>query len=90
MANTTTRVSGHLQRLVAVLQLIAGMTLAATAGAQTVLPLPSGVVNVVGRVYSAAVQSDGKIVIGGDFTAVNGVARSDIARLNSDGGLDLT
>jgi uncharacterized delta-60 repeat protein len=35
-----------------------------------------------------AVQPDGKVVIGGDFTAVNGVARTRIARLNADGSLD--
>ncbi len=40
------------------------------------------------QVNSIAVQSDGKIVIGGDFTAVNGVARNRIARLNTDGSLD--
>ena len=36
----------------------------------------------------ATVQSDGKIVIGGDFTSVLGVARNKIARLNPDGTLD--
>lgn len=40
--------------------------------------------------YAAKIQlqSDGKIVIAGDFTSVNGVARNGIARLNSDGKLD--
>lgn len=33
-------------------------------------------------------QTDGKIVIGGAFTTVNGTARGNIARLNSDGSLD--
>src|SRR5437867_13312964 len=41
-----------------------------------------------GTVYASAVQSDGKIVIGGSFTIVNGVARTNLARLNSDGTLD--
>lgn len=41
-----------------------------------------------GTVYSAAVQSDGKIVIGGDFSAVNGIRRNSVARINSDGSLD--
>ena len=36
------------------------------------------------------VQSDGKVVICGDFTTVNGAARNRIARLNSDGTLDFT
>ncbi|PYI80634.1 MAG: hypothetical protein DME26_21160, partial [Verrucomicrobia bacterium] len=39
-------------------------------------------------VYCTSVQSDGKIIIGGLFTIVNGVARSRIARLNADGTLD--
>jgi len=40
-------------------------------------------------VYALAVQSDGKIVIGGNFTAVNGVASfNHIARLNVDGSAD--
>ena len=34
------------------------------------------------------IQPDGKILIAGNFVAVNGVARSRIARLNSDGTLD--
>src|SRR6185503_18710842 len=34
------------------------------------------------------VQPDGKIVIGGQFTAVNGTSRNYIARLNADGTLD--
>ena len=41
-----------------------------------------------GAVYSAALQSDGKIVLGGNFTSVNGVARNYVARLNADGTLD--
>jgi len=39
-------------------------------------------------VYAAAVQPDGKIVIGGRFISVLGVARNRIARLNADGTLD--
>jgi uncharacterized delta-60 repeat protein len=41
-----------------------------------------------GEVFATAVQSDGKIVIGGRFSAVNGIARNNIARLNADGTLD--
>jgi uncharacterized delta-60 repeat protein len=40
------------------------------------------------QVYSIAVQSDGKIVIGGSFISVDAVARNFIARLNADGSLD--
>ncbi len=40
------------------------------------------------RVESIALQPDGKILIGGLFTEVNGVARGGLARLNPDGSLD--
>ncbi len=41
-------------------------------------------------VYAAAIQSDGKIIIGGNFTSYNGTLINRIARLNSDGTLDGT
>jgi uncharacterized delta-60 repeat protein len=41
-----------------------------------------------GTVNSVALQPDGKIVIGGEFTNVNGIARNHLARLNRDGSLD--
>jgi len=43
-----------------------------------------------GTVYALAVQADGKVVIGGDFIAVNNTAVNHIARLNADGSLDNT
>ena len=43
-----------------------------------------------GTVWAVALQSDGKIVIGGDFNFVNGTNRNFVARLNSDGSLDPT
>lgn len=39
-------------------------------------------------IYSIAVQSDGAIVIGGQFTSVNGQPRSRIARFDAQGVLD--
>ncbi|HMJ09144.1 MAG TPA: FG-GAP-like repeat-containing protein, partial [Pyrinomonadaceae bacterium] len=39
-------------------------------------------------VTAAALQTDGKILIVGNFTTVNGTARTGAARLNSDGTLD--
>jgi len=39
-------------------------------------------------VYSLALQGDGKILIGGSFTNINGSARTNIARLNTDGTTD--
>jgi uncharacterized delta-60 repeat protein len=41
-----------------------------------------------GEVYWIALQADGKILIGGPFTAYNGIARGRVARLNTDGSLD--
>jgi len=43
-----------------------------------------------GSVLCLAVQADGKVLVGGDFTTVNGVSRNRIARLNPDGSLDET
>jgi len=44
----------------------------------------------VGQLYAVAIQADGKIVIAGTFDKVNGVARSNIARLDQFGNLDAT
>jgi len=41
-------------------------------------------------IFTTAIQSDGKIIIGGDFSSYNGTTRNYIARLNSDGTLDST
>ena len=41
-------------------------------------------------VNDMARQPDGKIVVCGDFTTMNGTARSRVARLNADGSLDPT
>ena len=45
-------------------------------------------VGVANGVYAVAVQNDGRVLIGGGFTLVNGVARNFIARLNDDGTVD--
>ncbi len=39
-------------------------------------------------ISSFGFQTDGKIVVGGGFNRINGVARNKIARLNADGTLD--
>jgi uncharacterized delta-60 repeat protein len=44
----------------------------------------------IGTVFTTSIQSDGKIIIGGEFSAYNGTTRNRIARLNSDGSLDVT
>ena len=39
-------------------------------------------------IFAIAIQTDGKILIGGNFTTYNGTPRSGLARLNTDGSLD--
>ncbi len=39
-------------------------------------------------VFAVGLQSDGRIIIGGNFITYNGATRSGLARLNSDGSLD--
>ncbi len=41
-----------------------------------------------GLIWTVALQADGKVIIGGEFTSINGVSRKGIARLNTDGTLD--
>lgn len=41
-----------------------------------------------GGIYCFAVQSDGKILVGGSFSLLGGQPRANIARLNPDGTLD--
>lgn len=43
-----------------------------------------------GPIHAIAVQPDGKVVIGGEFTLVDGKSRNHLARLNSDTVLDPT
>src|SRR6478672_6700096 len=43
---------------------------------------------VSGIVHTIVCQSDGKILIGGNFSYYNGTSRRSIARINSDGSLD--
>jgi uncharacterized delta-60 repeat protein len=41
-------------------------------------------------IAAVAIQSDGKIIIAGNFTSFNGTSRNKIARLNFNGALDMT
>lgn len=43
---------------------------------------------VYGSVWAIAEQSDGRIIVGGEFPAVNGVSRPNLARFNTNGTLD--
>ena len=48
----------------------------------------SFLVDVNGPITAIVVQSDGRVVIGGDFTQVNSTARNRIARVLSNGAVD--
>ena len=41
-----------------------------------------------GNTFAIAIQPDGKIIVGGEFTYFNGVPKSGIVRLNPDGSAD--
>lgn len=41
-----------------------------------------------GKVYCSYIQPDGKIIVGGSFTAFNGTAAGRLIRLNTDGSQD--
>lgn len=57
------------------------------SGANSPAPLYRGA---NASIYSISIQTDGKILIGGQFTTYNGLASTYLARLNSDGSLDTT
>ena len=81
-----------LQELSQLCRRIAGvllLLLPSLVGAQSqILPEPNVTLDLTGTIYAMASQSDGKVVIGGTFNKVNGVARSNLARLNADGSID--
>jgi uncharacterized delta-60 repeat protein len=52
------------------------------------LSFNAGTSNVVNSIYALAVQPDGQIVVGGDFTALGGQPRNYLGRLNADGTVD--
>ena len=41
-----------------------------------------------GRPVERVIQPDGKVLVAGDFSLVNGVSRASVVRLNADGSLD--
>ncbi|MBK5285232.1 MAG: hypothetical protein JJE25_07490, partial [Bacteroidia bacterium] len=63
-----------------------------TDGSSDLTFTPTTGVNYVsdGRIQAMAVQSDGKIIIGGGFDYYNSISRRNFARVNSDGSLDAT
>ncbi|MGZ4987897.1 MAG: delta-60 repeat domain-containing protein, partial [Limisphaerales bacterium] len=58
------------------------------AGPGAIDPTFNAVVN--GPVYATVVQPNSRILIAGSFSTVNNISRGRIARLFSDGSLDLT
>jgi uncharacterized delta-60 repeat protein len=49
---------------------------------------PNGLFERYASVNSVAVQPDGKLLVGGTFTVINGVRRTTLARLHADGSVD--
>ena len=75
-----------------VLPLLAGVLAWSLAAAHAPPPLPQPAFELVanGEVLAAASAPDGSVVVGGDFTTINGVTRLNIARLQSNGVVDPT
>ena len=47
--------------------------------------------SIIREIFNARAQSDGKVVVTGNFSyVINGVTKSNLVRLNSDGGIDPT
>ncbi|MFN0276845.1 MAG: T9SS type A sorting domain-containing protein, partial [Chitinophagales bacterium] len=44
----------------------------------------------INSIETILLQGDGKIIIGGDFSTINGASRKNIARLNADGTVDIS
>ena len=70
------------------LGLLAVWVWAARAQAQTPAAVDAFAPVINGTVWSLAVQRDGKVLVGGDFTRVNGLARGYLVRLTAAGALD--
>jgi len=65
--------------------------LASTCPAQkSPATLPDAHFLTAGSVLAIAQQDDGKVIVGGYFSLVNGVSRTNIARVNADGTVDPT
>jgi uncharacterized delta-60 repeat protein len=74
------------------LSLLAAHCLAVAAIAQSGSPDPlfDPLVGFNEQIHDVVVQSDGKLICGGNFTSYRGTAVSGIARLNTDASLDNT
>jgi len=65
-----------------------GTTPVGAAGGELDATFQDPAVAVNSGVSALALQPDGKLIIGGEFTIVGGQSRARVARLNSDGTLD--
>ncbi len=75
----------------ALVALFLSALLCAGAAGQTVpATFPNLSLAVNGTVTATVRQADGKLIIGGSFSLVDGVPRTHLARLNTNGSLDLT
>ena len=75
----------------ALLMVAASVGGAATAGeplSQRPLDVPDLAITTTGWVYALARQSDGSVIVGGDFIRVNGERRRNLARITAQGTLD--
>lgn len=85
-------IPGTLSRVLCALVIMMCMVMPAPAWAAPGDLDPAFLPNITGgsptKVKAIVVQNDGKILIGGDFTAVDNIPRNGIARLNADGSLD--
>ncbi|MET0753189.1 MAG: FG-GAP-like repeat-containing protein [Pyrinomonadaceae bacterium] len=84
--NSTRRISIVAQ--IVLLTLFSAFSIFAAAGDIDTAFAPSAYNTLVGSGRTIAVQSDGKVLIGGGFVVINNIARVGIARLNTDGSVD--
>jgi len=61
----------------------------AAADAAMPLPVPDLALGIAGHINAIARQPDGGIILGGQFTSIDGVPRRNLARLRPDGALDM-
>ena len=52
------------------------------------LPLTTGVIDYNPQIFAISPQTDGKVVVGGLFSSVNGQPHYNLVRLNADGSID--
>lgn len=63
-------------------------SLSALLCAQNIPPADSFNPGVNGNPFALAVQTDGKVLVGGSFTVLGGQARTNFGRVNADGTID--